>query len=77
MIVVATITLETIYKELLELKKKVERLELLLTLPEEELPDSEIWELQQISKQMAEGEKTLWKKTWGFNNGMYSIYISN
>ena len=57
----ATITLETIYKELLELKKKVERLELLITLPEVVLPDSEIQELQQISKQMANGEKTLWK----------------
>ncbi len=61
--IMATITLETIYKELLELKKKVERLELLITLPEEVLPDSEIQELQQISKQMANGEKTLWKKT--------------
>jgi len=59
----ATITLEIIYKELLELKKKVERLELLITLPEEELPDSQIQELQQISKQMADGKKTLWKKT--------------
>ena len=59
----ATITLETIYKELLELKKKVERLELLITLPEEDLSDSEIEELQQIRKQMADGEKTLWKRT--------------
>lgn len=57
----ASITLEKIYKELLELKKKVERLELLITLPEVVLPDSEIQELQQISKQMANGEKTLWK----------------
>ena len=62
-IIMATITLEIIYKELLELKKKVERLELLIILPEEELSDSEIQELQQISKQMADGEKTLWKKT--------------
>ncbi len=58
----ASITLETIYKELLELKKKVERLELLITLPEEELPDSELQELKQISQKMGEGEKTLWKK---------------
>ncbi|MHA2248346.1 MAG: hypothetical protein ACXADY_25575 [Candidatus Hodarchaeales archaeon] len=58
----ATITLETIYKELLELKKKVERLELLITLPEEELPGSELQELNQISQKMEEGEKTLWKK---------------
>ena len=57
-----SITLETIYKELLELKKKVERLELLITLPEEELPDSELQELKQISQKMGEGEKTLWKK---------------
>ncbi len=58
----ATITLETIYKELLELKKKVERLELLITLPEEELSNSEIQELKQISKRMADGEKILWKR---------------
>ena len=58
----ASITLEKIYKELLELKKKVERLELLITLPEEELPDSELQELKQISQKMGEGEKTLWKK---------------
>lgn len=58
----ASITLETIYKELLELKKKVERLELLITLPEEELPDSELQELKQISQKMGEGERTLWKK---------------
>ncbi len=58
----ASITLETIYKELLELKKKVERLELLITLPEEELPDSELQELKQISQRMGEGERTLWKK---------------
>ena len=58
----ASITLETIYKELLELKKKVERLELLITLPEEELPESELQELKQISQRMGEGEKTLWKK---------------
>ena len=58
----ASITLETIYKELLELKKKVERLELLITLPEEELPESELQELKQISQKMGEGEKTLWKK---------------
>ena len=58
----ASITLETIYKELLELKKKVERLELLITLPEEELPDSELQELKQISQKMGAGEKSLWKK---------------
>ena len=58
----ASITLETIYKELLELKKKVDRLELLITLPEEELPDSELQELKQISQRMGEGERTLWKK---------------
>ena len=58
----ASITLETIYKELLELKKKVERLELLITLPEEELPESELQEIKQISQKMGEGEKTLWKK---------------
>ena len=39
----STITLETIYKELLDLKKKVERLELLITLPEEELSDPTAW----------------------------------
>ncbi len=59
----ASITLETIYKEIVELKKRVERLELLLTLPEEELLDSEIQELRLISKEMAEGEKVLWKRT--------------
>jgi uncharacterized protein YfkK (UPF0435 family) len=58
----ASITLETIYNELLEIKKRVQRLEQLLILPEEELPDSEIEELRQISQQMKEGEKILWKK---------------
>jgi len=58
----ASITLETIYKELIELKKKVERLELLITLPEEELNDTELRELKQISKEMKEGERNLWKK---------------
>ncbi len=58
----ASITLETIYKELRELKKKVERLELLITLPEEELKDTELLELKQISKEMKEGERNLWKK---------------
>ena len=58
----ASITLETIYKELIELKKKVERLELLITLPEEELEDTELLELKQISKEMKERERNLWKK---------------
>ncbi len=58
----ASITLETIYKELIELKKKVERLELLITLPEEELNDTELLELKQISKEMREGNRNLWKK---------------
>jgi len=57
-----SITLETIYKELIELKKKVERLELLITLPEEELKDTELIELKQISKEMRDGERNLWKK---------------
>ncbi|MFQ5821990.1 MAG: hypothetical protein ACE5I5_18535 [Candidatus Heimdallarchaeota archaeon] len=58
----SSITLETIYQELLELKRKVERLELLLILPEEELLPAELQELQQISERMAQGEKTLWKQ---------------
>lgn len=58
----ASITLEKIYKELLELKRKVERLELLIALPEEELSDTELQELKQISQKMGEGERTLWEK---------------
>ena len=58
----SSITLETIYQELLELKRKVERLELLLILPEEEIPPAELQELKQISERMAQGEKTLWKQ---------------
>lgn len=58
----ASITLETLYKELIELKKKVERLELLITLPKEELNDTELLELEQISKEMREGKRNLWKK---------------
>jgi len=58
----ASITLETIYKELIELKKKVERLELLITLPEEELNDTELLELKQIRKEMRKGKRNLWKK---------------
>lgn len=55
----ASITLKKIYKELIELKKKVERLELLITLPEEELNDTELLELKQISREMKEGEQNL------------------
>lgn len=58
----ASITLETIYNELLEIKKRVQRLEQLIILPEEEFPDSEIEELRQISQEMKEGEKNLWKR---------------
>ena len=57
----SAVTLEIIYQELLELKRKVERLELLLFLPEEEFPPAELQELKQISEQMARGEKTLWR----------------
>lgn len=55
----ASITMKKIYKELIELKKKVERLELLITLPEEELNDTELLELKQISREMKEGEQNL------------------
>ncbi|MFW9917947.1 MAG: hypothetical protein ACFFGZ_20295 [Candidatus Thorarchaeota archaeon] len=58
----ASITLEAIYNGLLEIKKRVQRLEQLLILPEEELPDSEIEELRQISQQMKDEEKILGKK---------------
>ena len=56
------VTLKTIYQELLELKRKVERLELLLILPEEELPPAELQELKQISERMSQREKIHWKQ---------------
>ena len=58
----SSVTLETIYQEILDLKRKVERLEQLLILPEEELPPAELQELKKISEQMSQGEKVLWKQ---------------
>ena len=58
----SSVTLETIYQEILDLKRKVERLEQLLILPEEELPPAELQDLKKISERMAQGEKVLWKQ---------------
>ena len=56
------ITLEIIYKELMELKKKIERLEHLITIQEDPISEKELEEIKTISKQMDKGEKFLWTK---------------
>lgn len=63
----SSITLETIYKEIMDLKKKVNRLELLLTIPEVELPEEELEEIKKISKDVSKGNKILWKRSWHYS----------
>ncbi len=56
-----TITLDTIYKEILALKDRIERLELLVALPEEEISEEELDELREIREEMRRGEKIPWR----------------
>lgn len=54
------ITLEDIFNELQEIKKRLDKLERKLVLNEDEFSPEEITELNQISEKMAQGEKILW-----------------
>lgn len=55
-----SITLEVIYKELQEIKKRLDQLERNIILSKEEFSAEEIEELNQISEQMATGDKVSW-----------------
>ena len=55
-----TITLEIIFKELQEIKKRLTTLEKRLLLEEEDISEDELKELDKISEEMAEGNKIPW-----------------
>ena len=57
---IMSITLEKIYSELLEIKKRLDAIESALLLEEEVIDPEELDELKDISKKMKEGEKTPW-----------------
>ena len=54
------ITLEDIYNELQEIKKRLDKLERKLVLNKHEFSPEEIIELNQISEKMAQGDKIPW-----------------
>ena len=57
---IMSITLEKIYSELLEIKKRLDAIESALLLEEEVIDPEELDEFIDISKMMNEGEKTPW-----------------
>jgi archaellum component FlaC len=56
-----SISLETIYKELQDIKERLDRIEKSIMLSEEEFSDDEIKQLKSISEEMSQGDKILWK----------------
>ena len=55
-----SISLETIYNELQEIKKRLGQLERMMLQNEEEFTPEEIEDLNQLSSQMSKGDKILW-----------------
>ena len=61
------VTLKKILHMLTELKRKVDRLEMLVIMPEEELPLNELRRLKKISKGMVLGKRILWNNDNGYS----------
>ena len=55
-----SITLDKIYSELLEIKKRLDVIERVLLIEEEAIDPAELTELKEISKKMKEGERIPW-----------------
>lgn len=55
-----SITLEKIYSELLEIKKRLAVIESVLLIEEEVIDPEELEELKEISKKMKNGERIPW-----------------
>ena len=58
--IVMSITLDKIYSELLEIKKRLDVIERVLLIEEEAIDPAELTELKEISKKMKEGERIPW-----------------